>query len=404
MADKFVLAYSGGLDTSVLIKYLQEKLNAQVITVTVDVGQGEDLKAAEDKAKSLGVLKHYSIDAKEEFAKDYIFPAIKANALYEGKYPISTSLSRPLIAKKMVEIAQNEGATGLVHGCTGRGNDQVRFDITLGALAPGKQILAPIREWGLTREEEIEYAKTKGIHVSEAAKKYSIDSSVWGRAIECGLLEDASQTPPDDAYEWTVAPEKAPDKAEIVTIGFEAGVPVSVNGKKLSPLALVEEVNKIAGRNGVGRIDHIEDRVVGLKSREVYECPAALVILEAHKDLEKMVMTRHQVLFKQQIDAEWVYLAYAGLWVDPLKDDLDAYINHSQENVTGEVKLKLYKGSLIVIGRSSPNSLYDKNLANYNIKTSFNQSYSKGFIELWGLQTRMYNSLKAAASKKENPT
>jgi len=397
--DKFVLAYSGGLDTSVLIKYLQEKCSAQVITVTVDVGQGEDLKAAEDKAKKLGVVKHFSIDAKEEFAKDYIFPAIKANALYEGKYPISTSLSRPLIAKKMVEIAEKEGANGLVHGCTGRGNDQVRFDITLGSLAPEKQILAPVRDWGLTREEEIEYAKTKGIPVSDSAKKYSIDASVWGRAIECGLLEDASQAPPEDAYEWTTSPEKAPDTPEIVTIGFEVGVPVSVNSKAMKPLALIEEVNRIAGKHGVGRIDHIEDRLVGIKSREVYECPAATVILEAHKDLEKMVMTRHEVLFKQQVDAEWVFLAYAGLWVDPLKDDLDAFINRSQENVTGEVKLKLFKGSLHVIGRSSPNSLYDKNLANYNIKTTFNQSYAKGFIELWGLQTRMYNSLKKAEKK-----
>ncbi|MCW3996926.1 MAG: argininosuccinate synthase [Candidatus Bathyarchaeota archaeon] len=399
MLEKFVLAYSGGLDTSVLIKYLQEKYNAQVITVTVDVGQQEDIAAAEEKAKKLGVTKHYSIDAKEEFAKDYIFPAIKANALYEGKYPISTALSRPLIAKKMVEIAEKEGATGLVHGCTGRGNDQVRFDITLGSLAPGKQIIAPVREWGLTREEEIAYAKTKGIHVSEAAKKYSIDASVWGRAIECGLLEDANNAPPDDAYEWTVAPEKAPDKPETITIQFEAGVPVAVNGKEMAPLDLIMEVNKIAGRNGVGRIDHIEDRIVGLKSREVYECPAAVVILEAHKDLEKMVMTRHEVLFKQQVDAQWVFLAYAGLWVDPLKDDLDAFINRSQENVTGEVTLKLYKGSLQVVGRQSPMSLYDKNLANYNIKTSFNQAYSKGFIELWGLQTRMYNSLKKAGEK-----
>jgi argininosuccinate synthase len=394
-----VLAYSGGLDTSVLIKYLQERLNAQVITVTVDVGQGEDLKEAEEKAKKLGALKHYSIDAKDEFAKDYIFPAIKANALYEGKYPISTSLSRPLIAKKMVEIAEKEGATALAHGCTGRGNDQVRFDVTLGSLAPGKKILAPIREWGMTREEEIAYAKTKGIPVSSAAKKYSIDASVWGRAIECGLLEDASQAPPDDAFEWTVAPEKAPDKAEIVTIQFEAGIPVAINGKAMLPLELIEEMNRIAGRNGVGRIDHIEDRLVGIKSREVYECPAATVILEAHKDLEKMVMTRHQVLFKQQVDAEWVFLAYAGLWVDPLKDDLDAFINKSQENVTGEVKLKLYKGGMIVIGRTSPMSLYDKNLANYNIKTSFNQSYSHGFIELWGMQTRMYNALKNLSKK-----
>jgi argininosuccinate synthase len=399
ITDKFVLAYSGGLDTSVLIKYLQEKYEAQVITVTVDVGQQEDIKAAKEKAKKLGVLKHFSIDAKNEFAKDYIFPAIKANALYEGKYPISTSLSRPLIAKKMVEIAEKEGATGLAHGCTGRGNDQVRFDVTLGSLAPEMKIIAPVREWGMTRDEEIAYAKAKGIPVSNVAKKYSIDASVWGRAIECGLLEDASQAPPEDAYEWTTSPEKAPNTPEIVTIQFEAGVPVAVNGKSMLPLKLIEEVNKIAGKNGVGRIDHIEDRLVGIKSREVYECPAATVILEAHKDLEKMVMTRHEVLFKQQIDAEWVFLAYAGLWVDPLKDDLDAFINKSQENVTGEVKLKLYKGSLQVIGRSSPNSLYDKNLANYNIKTSFNQSYSKGFIELWGLQTRMYNTLKKASKK-----
>ncbi|MCW4006846.1 MAG: argininosuccinate synthase [Candidatus Bathyarchaeota archaeon] len=402
MAEKYVLAYSGGLDTSVLVKYLQEKFNAQVITVTVDVGQQEDLKAAEEKAHKLGVLKHYSIDAKEEFVTHYIYQAIKANALYEGKYPISTTLSRPLIAKKMVEIAQAEGATGLVHGCTGRGNDQVRFDITMSALAPNKQVLAPIRDWSLTRDEEIEYAKSQGIHVSDSAKKYSIDASVWGRAIECGLLEDASAEPPEDAYEWTVAPEKAPDKPEYVTIQFESGIPVAVNGNKLTPLNLIETLNEIAGKNGVGRIDHIEDRLVGIKSREVYECPAAVVILEAHKDLEKMVMTRHEVLFKQTVDAEWVFLAYAGLWVDPLKDDLDAFINKSQENVTGEVRLKLYKGAVQVVGRSSPLSLYDKNLANYNIKTSFNQCSSKGFIELWGLQSRMHKALKNSVKQSED--
>lgn len=400
ITEKYVLAYSGGLDTSVLIKYLQEKCEAQVITVTVDVGQGEDLKAVEIKAKKLGVIKHVSIDAKEEFVKEYVFPAIKANALYENKYPISTSLSRPLIAKKMVEIAEKEGANGLVHGCTGRGNDQVRFDITLASLSPGKQILAPIRDWGLTREEEIAYAKDKDIPISESAKKYSIDASIWGRAIECGLLEDANNEPPEDAYEWTSSAEKAPDKPEIITIGFEAGVPVSVNGKAMKPLALIEAVNKIAGKHGVGRIDHIEDRIVGLKSREVYECPAATVLLDAHHDLEKMVMTRHEILFKQQIDAQWVYLAYSGLWVDPLKEDLDAFINKSQENVCGEVKIKLYKGNMQIVGRKSPKSLYDKNLANYNIKTSFNQAYSKGFIELYGLQTVMYNNLKAAKTKK----
>ncbi len=399
--EKIVLAYSGGLDTSVLVKYIQEKYNAEVITVTVNVGQQEDLKAAEEKAKKLGVLKHFSIDARDEFVTDYVYPAIKANALYEGKYPISTSLSRPLIASKMVEVAEKEGATGLAHGCTGRGNDQVRFDVTLGSLAPEMKIIAPVREWGMTREEEIEYAKKKGIPVSTAAKKYSIDASVWGRAIECGYLEDASKEPPEDAYEWTVSPEKTPNAPEYVTIKFEAGVPVAVNDAKLKPLEIVETLNKTAGKHGVGRIDHIEDRLVGIKSREVYECPAATVLLEAHKDLEKMVMTRHEVLFKQQIDAEWAYLAYVGLWMDPLKEDLDAFINKSQENVNGEVKLKLYKGGLQVVGRSSPMSLYDKNLANYNIKTSFNQSYSKGFIELWGLQTRMHNALKRSTKKQK---
>ncbi len=401
--EKIVLAYSGGLDTSVLIKWLQEKYNAEVITVTVNVGQQENQEEIGEKAEKLGVLKHYSIDARDEFAADYIFPAIKANALYEEKYPISTSLSRPLIAAKMVEIAQKNDATGLAHGCTGRGNDQVRFDVTLGALAPDLKIIAPVREWGMTREEEIAYAKTKGIPVSTAAKKYSIDASVWGRAIECGLLEDASQEPPEDAFEWTVMPEKAPNKPEYVTVKFESGLPVAVNNEKLKPLALVESLNKTAGKHGVGRIDHIEDRLVGIKSREVYECPAATVLLEAHKDLEKMVLTRHEVLFKQQIDAQWAYLAYVGLWVDPLREDLDAFIDKTQENVTGEVKLKLYKGGMQVVGRSSPFSLYDKNLANYNIKTTFDQSHSKGFIELWGLQTRMHNALKHSTKKQKAP-
>ena len=401
MSEKVVLAYSGGLDTSVLVKWLQEKYNAQVVTVTVDVGQQEDLKEIEEKARKLGVVNHYSIDAKKEFASNYIFPAIKANALYEGKYPISTTLSRPLIVEKMVEIAQKEGATGFAHGCTGKGNDQVRFDVTVGALAPELKIIAPVREWEMTRDEEIVYAKAHGIPISTAAKKYSIDQSIWGRSIECGLLEDASKEPPEDAFEWTCSPEDAPSKPEYVTITFEAGVPVALNEETLEPLPLIEKLNKTAGKHGVGRIDHIEDRLVGIKSRETYECPAATVLLEAHKDLEKMVLTRHEVQFKQQIDTQWTFLAYAGLWVDPLREDLEAFINKSQENVSGKVRVKLYKGGLQVVGRSSPFSLYDKNLVNYNIKTSFNQTYSKGFIELWGLQTRMHNVLKRTVAKKK---
>jgi argininosuccinate synthase len=396
-----VLAYSGGLDTSVMIKWLQEKYNAEVMTVTVNVGQPENLKEVAEKAKNLGVSNHYSIDAKDEFAADYVFPAIKANALYEGKYPLSTSLSRPLIVKKMVEIAQKEGATALAHGCTGKGNDQVRFDISIASLAPELKIIAPVREWNMTRDEEIEYAKANGIPVSTAAKKYSIDQSIWGRSIECGILEDASQEPPEDAFEWTVSPEKAPNTPDYVTISFKAGVPVALNQEALDPLALIETLNRTAGKHSVGRIDHVEDRLVGIKSREIYECPAATVLLEAHKDLEKLVLTRHEVLFKQQVDSQWTFLVYAGLWMDPLRADLDAFINSSQERVNGKVQVKLYKGGFQVVGRSSPMSLYDQNLVNYNIKTGFNQEYSKGFIELWGLQTKMYNILKRKAKEQE---
>ncbi|UCF45561.1 MAG: argininosuccinate synthase [Candidatus Bathyarchaeota archaeon] len=401
MTERIVLAYSGGLDTSVLIKWLQEKYTAEVITVTVNVGQQENLKTVEEKAKNLGASKHYSIDAKAEFATDYIFPAIKANALYEGKYPISTSLSRPLIVAKMVEIAEKESATSLAHGCTGKGNDQVRFDVTIGSLAPDLKIIAPVREWDMTRDEEKKYAKVKGIPVSTAAEKYSIDQNIWGRSIECGVLEDANQEPPEDAFEWTVSPEEASDTPEYITIKFEAGVPVALDKESMAPLALIETLNKTAGKHGVGRIDHIEDRLIGIKSREVYECPAATVLLEAHKDLEKMVLTRHEVLFKQQIDSQWTFLAYTGLWMDPLKEDLEAFINQTQEKVHGKVRVKLYKGGLQVVGRSSPMSLYDQNLVNYNIKTTFNQSCSKGFIELWGLQTRMQNMLKRKAKKQE---
>jgi argininosuccinate synthase len=396
-----VLAYSGGLDTSVIIKWLQEKYKAEVATVTVNVGQPENLKEVAEKAKNLGVSNHYSIDAKDEFAVDYVFPAIKANALYEGKYPVSTSLSRPLIVKKMVEIAQKEGATALAHGCTGKGNDQVRFDISIASLAPELKIIAPVREWNMTRNEEIEYAKANGIPVSTAAKKYSIDQSIWGRSVECGILEDASREPPEDAFEWTVSPEKAPNTPEYVTIDFKSGVPVALNQEALDPLALIETLNKTAGKHGVGRIDHVEDRLIGIKSREIYECPAATVLLEAHKDLEKLVLTRHEVLFKQQIDSQWTFLVYAGLWMDPLRADLEAFINSSQKNVDGKVRVKLYKGGFQVVGRSSPMSLYDQNLVNYNIKTGFNQEYSKGFIELWGLQTKMYNILKRQAKEQE---
>ncbi|MBS7634288.1 argininosuccinate synthase [Candidatus Bathyarchaeota archaeon] len=401
MKGKIVLAYSGGLDTSVLIKWLQQKYNADVVTLTLDIGQKEDLKAIEKKAINLGVLKHYSIDAKEEFVKNYIFPAIKANALYEGKYPVSTSLSRPLIALKMVEVAEKEGADAVAHGCTGKGNDQVRIEVSVKALNPNLKIIAPVREWNMTRDAEIEFAKKHGIPIPvDEDRPYSIDQNLWGRSIECGILEYPDREPPEDVFEWTVPPEKAPNEPEYISIEFERGVPRGLNGKVMNPVDLIETLNVIAGKHGVGRIDHIEDRLVGIKSREVYECPAATLIIEAHRDLEKMVLTRHEVLFKQHIDAYWAYLVYAGLWMDPLKEDLDAFIDKTQEKVAGEVKIKLYKGNAQVVGRSSPYSLYDLHLATYNIDTTFNQMASAGFIEIWGLPTKVSKALRKIEQAK----
>ena len=401
--DKIVLAYSGGLDTSIAVQYLKEKHSADIITVTVDVGQGDDMASVEKKAKATGAVKHYSIDAKKEFMENYVFPSIKANALYEGKYPLSTAVGRPLIAAKLVEVARRENASAVAHGCSGRGNDQVRFDITVRALAPDIKIIAPVREWNLARNEEIEYAKARGIPVPVTTESpYSIDQSLWGRAIECGVLEDSYAEPPEEVFEWTNSVEKAPSEPAVVTLEFVEGVPVAINDQKLDPVTLVSTLNEIAGKHGVGRIDHIEDRLVGIKSREVYECPAAIVILEAYKDLEKAVLTRHEVLFKERVDAEWTYLAYVGLWMDPLREDLDAFINTTQKNVNGKVKVKLHKGSIRVVGRTSPRSLYDENLANYNLKETFDQRWSEGFIQVWGMQTQKARNLKARVNRFSN--
>ena len=401
MTRKVVLAYSGGLDTSVSIKWIEEKYDADVITVTLDVGQPVDLKEVEERAKLIGAIKHYSIDAKQEFALHYVFPAVKANALYEGKYPVSSALSRPLIASKIVEVARKEGADAVAHGCTGKGNDQVRFDITIKSLAPDLKIIAPVREWNLTRDEEIKFAKENGIPIPvDVESPYSVDENLWGRSIECGLLEHPDQEPPEDVFKWTVPPEKAPDKPEYVTIEFENGVPTALNGEEMDPVTLISTLNWVAGRHGVGRIDHIEDRLVGIKSREVYECPAATLILEAHKDLEKLSLTRHEIMFKQQVDAKWAFLVYTGLWMDPLREALDAFIDKTQGRVHGWVRLKLFKGGFRVVARSSPSSLYNLNLATYEVRTTFNQAWSPGFIALWGLPTVTSNALRAKMGKK----
>jgi len=395
MKERIVLAYSGGLDTSFSIRWIQEKYDAEVITMTADVGQGDDLRAIEEKAHAIGALRHYSLDVKEEFVREYVFPSVKANGLYEGQYPISTALARPLIASKLVEVAKKEQATGVAHGCTGKGNDQVRFDITIRALAPNLKIVAPIREYNLTRAEELEYLRKHNITLPfEVNRTYSIDQNMWGRSIEGSDLEDPMKEPRESAFEWTVAPERALDAASYITIRFERGLPTSLDGITVNPVELVSKLNTLAGKHGIGRIDHVEDRLVGIKSREVYECPAATVILQAHRDLEKTVLTRHEVMFKQGIDEQWAFLVYAGLWLEPLKKDLDAFIDSTQQRVSGEVKLKMYKGGLRVVGRSSPESLYDFNLATYGVETTFDQSLARGFIELWGLPTTAANAVK----------
>lgn len=391
MKGKAVLAFSGGLDTSVVIKYLQDKHSLDVVTVTVDVGQEDNLKKISAKAKSLGVLRHYNIDARQEFVDRFIFPAIKANALYQKKYCLATALARPLIAQKVIEVAKKEGAVALAHGCTGKGNDQVRFDVTYrsGSNLP---IIAPIRDLNLTRDVELKFAKKHNIPIDITAKKFSIDQNLWGRAIEGGDMEDAFSEPPDDAFIW-VKTKNLPNRPQYLEIKFENGIPVEADRKRMKPIELIKYINKKAGANGIGIVDHIEDRVVGIKSREVYETPGALCIIEAHTDLEKMVLTKHELKFKAMVDAEWSWLAYSGLWQDPLKTDLDMFINATQKRVSGTVKLKMFKGSLRVVGRKSKYSLYSHDLATYGSGSTFDQTLGKGFVELWGLQSTEANKL-----------
>jgi len=392
MTKKAVLAFSGGLDTSVVVKYLQEKYDMDVVTVTVDVGKGDDQKKIAAKAKKLGVKKHYNIDAKKEFVSDFIFPSIKANSLYQKKYCLATALARPLIAQKVLQIAKKEKVTALAHGCSGKGNDQVRFDVTLrsGSNLP---IIAPIRDLNLDRKTELIFAKKHGIKIDTVAKKFSIDQNLWGRAIEGGVLEDPYKEPPSSVFIW-VKTKNLPANPSYLEILFEKGIPVAVDGKKLNPISLVEYINKKAGAVGVGIVDHIEDRVVGIKSREVYETPAATCLIEAHSDLEKMVHTKHENKFKSLIDDEWSWLVYSGLWEDPLRSDLDAFIDQTQKRVSGTVKLKMYKGSLRVVGRKSRYSLYSQKVATYGKGSTFDQKLAKGFVELWGLQSTQANKLQ----------
>ncbi len=395
MSEKVVLAYSGGLDTSAAVKWLQEKYGMDVIAVTIDVGNEKDFTLIKEKALKVGAKKAYVRDVCKEFAEDYIWKAIKANSMYEGVYPLATALARPLIAKVMVDIALEEGATAIAHGCTGKGNDQVRFDVGINTLAPHLKIIAPARQWGMTREQTMEYAQKWGIPVPISVKNpFSIDENLWGRSIECGLLEDPWNEPIPEVFAWTRPVEATPDAPEYLEVEFEQGVPVAVNGEKLSPMALIQKVHDIAGLHGVGRIDHVENRLVGIKSREIYEAPAAVVLIAAHQALEAMTLSKSQLRFKQMVEATYSDIIYNGLWFSALRQDLDAFIDSSQRFVSGTVRLKLSKGSFRVVGRKSPYSLYHKGMATYDKGDQFDPSSAVGFITLWGLQAKLQAQLQ----------
>ncbi|WP_067851219.1 argininosuccinate synthase [Alicyclobacillus mali (ex Roth et al. 2021)] len=403
MAEKLVLAYSGGLDTSVSIPWIRDHYGYDVIAMCVDVGEGKDLDATQAKAIQVGAIKSYKIDAKAQFAESFILPALKANALYEGKYPLASALSRPLISKLLVEVAEREGAVAVAHGCTGKGNDQVRFEVSIHALNPNLKVIAPVREWGFTRDEEIRYAKEHSVPIPvDLDNPFSIDANLWGRAIECGVLEDPWQEAPEGAFLWTVSPEQAPDEPEEIVISFEQGKPVAVNGESLPLVDLIHRVNEIAGRHGVGRIDHVENRLVGIKSREVYESPAGKVLIMAHQELEHLTLTREVLQYKMGLELEYAKLIYNGLWYSPLKAAFDAFIDETQKYVTGDVRVKLYKGHAQATGRKSPYSLYRHDLATYETGDKFDHGAAVGFIRLYGLPTTVYATLHAGQEKPTN--
>jgi len=384
--DKVVLAYSGGLDTSVAIKWLKEKYNLDVIALTIDVGNERDFSAIKQKALKVGAVKALVTDAKESFVNNFVFPALQADAVYEGQYSLATALARPLMARLLVDVAVGEKASAVAHGCTGKGNDQVRFEVSINALSPQLRVVAPAREWGMTREETIDYAQRYDIPIPiTAASPYSIDENLWGKSIECGVLEDPWVEPPEDAYTWTKSAAETPDKPGYIEIGWEKGMPVTIDGQRMDGVSLIQRLNELAGSHGVGRIDHVENRLVGIKSREIYEAPAATVLLQAHQALQAMTLSKEQLRFKHKVAVEYADLIYNGLWFTSLRQDLAAYVESSQRFVTGTVRLKMFKGSCSIVGRKSPFSLYNYGLATYDKGDKFDQRASPGFIHIWGL-------------------
>jgi argininosuccinate synthase len=400
--ERCVLAYSGGLDTSVAIRWLQENLGYDVITLTADLGEAKDVDAVAERALRAGAVTAHIADARRIFVEEFCFPTLAAGALYEGVYPLATALARPLIAKLLVDVARAEGAAAVAHGCTGKGNDQVRFDVAVGALAPELRVVAPVRDWDMGRPQELEYAAKHGIEVPASKESpYSVDANLWGRSVECGVLEDPWAEPPADVFEWTAQPNGGAG-SELLSLSFDHGVPVALDGKPMSGERLVAALNTVAGRHGVGRIDHVENRLVGIKSREVYEAPAAMVLHAAHRGLETLVLTRDVMQFKDRVGAEWARLVYDGLWFSSLRLALDAFVQRTQEHVTGEVRMRLEGGTARVAGRRAPQSLYRLDLATYDrLADSFDHSAARGFIELFGLplrtQTRVQGALEDAA-------
>ena len=401
---KVVLAYSGGLDTSVCVKWLEEQ-GAESFALYLDLGQGEPSEDVKAKALEIGAADAFVRDARTEFARDYVAPAIMANALYGGKYPLFTALGRPLIAKKLVQAAREVGATHIAHGSTGKGNDQVRFDVTAASIAPDLTVVAPVRDWNMSRPEEMNYAEEHGIPVPTTKESpYSVDENLWGRSIEAGPLEDPDHEPTEDVFDLTNSPENAPDEPEHVEIGFQEGLPTTLDGEELPLVDLIAELGAVAGAHGVGRIDMVEDRLVGIKSREIYECPAALTIIAAHRELETMTLTRDVLRFKTTVEQRYAELTYEGLWFTPLKVALDAFITETQKTVTGAVRLKLYKGNATVVGRTAPNALYSKDLATYDPNSTFDEAAAAGFIALWGLSARQWASVNGATEHSPTPS
>ncbi|MGH1841435.1 argininosuccinate synthase [Enterococcus gallinarum] len=395
MKEKVILAYSGGLDTSVSIKWLKDQ-GYDVVACCLDIGEGRDTQSIKDKALDVGAIESYAIDAREEFAQDFALIALQGNTFYENSYPLVSALSRPLIAKKLVKLAIATGATTVAHGCTGKGNDQVRFEVAIAALAPHLKVIAPVREWKWSREEEIAYAAEKGVPIpADLDNPYSIDQNLWGRACECGVLEDPWATPPRGAYAITQELEDTPDVPTIVEITFDQGIPTALDGETLNLAELIMKMNRLAGEHGIGRIDHIENRLVGIKSREVYECPGAMALMTAHKELEDLVFVRELAHFKPIIEQQLAQVIYDGLWFNPLTDALIAFLKNTQVYVNGIVRLKLFKGNVICEGRKSENSLYDENLATYTSADTFDQHAAIGFIKLWGLPSKVHAEIQA---------